>query len=157
MNTLAQHNAVLNNAEEDTNLLCIAAVFGAAGVRGAVRLKVFTTDIKSISDFGPVTLFARGSKDARKIKVKFLHNVKGGVAVKLEGVDDRDQAEALKGAKLYIERDILPKIEEKEDFYFEDLVGLIVKDQLGQIFGEVDGVFNFGAGDIIEVKFTWKK
>jgi 16S rRNA processing protein RimM len=83
--------------------------------------------------------------------------VKGGVAVKLQGVDDRNLAEALKGSKLYIDRAALPEIKKDDGFYFEDLVGLLAKDENDNIFGKVDGVFNFGAGDIIEVNFSTEK
>lgn len=154
MNAFSSHKSAINLAQEDANLICIGAVFGAAGVRGAVRLKVFTEDIKSISGYGPVTMFGHGFGSGKKVKVKILHNVKGGIAVKLDGIDDRDTATSLRGTKLYIERSVLPKIKEEDDFYFEDLVGLKAKDQNDQFFGVVDGVFNFGAGDIIEVKLS---
>ncbi|MCL4155410.1 UNVERIFIED_CONTAM: hypothetical protein GTU68_057188 [Idotea baltica] len=66
-------------------------------------------------------------------------------------------ADALRGAELYINRSKLPKIEENDRFYFEDLIGLLTKDQNGEVFGKVDGVFNFGAGDIIEVDLKAEK
>ncbi len=67
-------------------MICLAAVFGASGVRGAVRLKVFTEDLNAISDYGPVTLFSHDHPDGQKHKVKILHTVKGGVAVTLKGL-----------------------------------------------------------------------
>lgn len=142
-------------ARED--MICLGAVFGAAGVRGAVRIKVFTEDIKSISEYGPVTVYGHEFPKGKEFQVTILHNVKGGVAVKLKGVDDRDTADALKGAEFYIERSKLPKIEEDGGFYFEDLIGLYTKDQNDDVFGKVDGVFNFGAGDIIEVDLKSEK
>lgn len=148
MNAFARKQNV-NKARED--MICLGAVFGAAGVRGAVRIKVFTEDIKSISEFGPVTIYGHEFPQGKDFQITILHNVKGGLAVKLKGVDDRNLAEALRGAELYIERSKLPKIEDDGGFYFEDLIGLLTKDQNGEVFGKVDGVFNFGAGDIIEV------
>lgn len=143
--------------EEREGMICLAAVFGASGVRGAVRLKVFTEDLNAISDYGPVTLFSHDHPDGQMHKVKILHPVKGGVAVTLKGVNDRDKAEALKGAKLYIEKSSLPKLEDDEGFYFEDLVGLMARDRQDNQFGKVEGVFNFGAGDIIEVNLSKEK
>ncbi|MCC3861965.1 ribosome maturation factor RimM [Pseudemcibacter aquimaris] len=139
------------------DLICLGAVFGASGIRGAVRLKVFTEDLKAISQYGPVTIFSQDHKDGKKYKVKILHEVKGGVAATLKGVNDRNKAEALKGAKLYIERSALPDIEEEDGFYFEDLVGLMARDTEGSQFGKVEGVYNFGAGDIIEVNLSKEK
>lgn len=138
------------------DLVCLGAVFGASGIRGAVRLKVFTEDLNAISGYGPVTIFSHDHPDGKKHKVKILHEVKGGVAATLKGVNDRNKAEALKGAKLYIERSALPELEE-DDFYFEDLIGLMARDQDGKQFGKVDGVYNFGAGDIVEVNLSKEK
>lgn len=154
MNALTRKNTPTNDRE---NMVCIGAVFGAAGVRGAVRVKVFTEKAKSISQYGPVKMYGHEFPNGKIFDVKILHNVKGGVAVKFEGIDDREMAEAIKGAELYIDREKLPKIEETDNFYFEDLIGLKVKDQSGEFFGLVDGVFNFGAGDIVEVSLSAEK
>ncbi|HPF46955.1 MAG: 16S rRNA processing protein RimM [Alphaproteobacteria bacterium] len=154
MTALAENHSL---SDKRTDMICIGAIFGAAGIHGAVRIKVFTEDMKSISDYGPVTLIGREFPQGRKFDVKILHQVKGGVAAKLKGVNDRNLAENLKGAELYIERSVLPEIKEEGDFYFEDLIGLTARDQNGNPFGHVDGVFNFGAGDIIEVKLSTEK
>tara|TARA_R110002096_G_scaffold436096_2_gene667434 strand:+ start:11024 stop:11614 length:591 start_codon:yes stop_codon:yes gene_type:complete len=154
MNALAPSH---KNTDDRDDLICIGAIFGAAGVRGAVRLKVFTEDLKSISKYGPVTIVGREFPQGKKFELEILHNVKGGVAAKLKNVNGRDQADALKGSELYIERAALPEIEEEGDFYFEDMIGLLAKDKQGDLFGEVDGVFNFGAGDIIEVNLSTEK
>ena len=154
MSSFAHKGNALKSTLDDPNLVCLGAIFGAVGVRGAVRLKVFTEDIKSICDYGPLTLYGHECPDGRQVKAKILHNIKGGIAVKLDGIEDRNVAESLKGSKLYIARDVLPEIEEEDGFYFEDLVGLTAKNLDGETFGTIDGVFNFGAGDIIEVKLS---
>lgn len=146
-----------NPDELHDDMICLGAVFGPSGVRGAVRLKVFTENIDAVSDYGQVTLFGHDYPDGKKFKVKILHPVKGGVAVKFKGINDRNEAEALKGAQLYVDRSALPKIKEESDFYFEDLIGLKARDRNGDLFGTVDGVFNFGAGDIIEVDLATEK
>lgn len=154
MNT-ALHKQSSPNDRAD--MVCLGVIFGAAGVQGAVRLKAFTENIKSISEYGPVTLFGREFPTGKLFEVKILHNVKGGVAIKLEGVNDRNMADALKGTELYIDRAKLPEIKEEDGFYFEDLIGLNAKDHNGDFFGRVDGVFNFGAGDIVEVNLETEK
>lgn len=144
-----------SNARDD--LICVGAVFGAAGVRGAVRLKVFTEDLKSISKYGPVTIVGREFPQGKKFDLEILHNVKGGVAAKLKNINDRDQADALRGSELYIARAALPDIEDGDSYYFEDMIGLLAKDIHGELFGKVDGVFNFGAGDIVELNLSKEK
>lgn len=143
--------------EEREGMICLGAVFGASGVRGALRLKVFTEDLNAISDYGPVTVFSHDHPEGQKHKVKILHSVKGGVAATLKGVNDRNKAEGLKGAILYIEKSALPELEEDDGFYFEDLVGLWARDIKDKQFGKVEGVFNFGAGDIVEVNLSKEK
>lgn len=144
---------------EDPNneMVCLGVIFGAAGVKGAVRIKVFTEDLNSVSNYGPVTVMGREFPQGKRFEVEILHNVKGGVAVKFKGVNDRNMADALKGSELYIERAALPVIDVEGDYYFEDLIGLNAKDQNGDFFGRVDGVFNFGAGDIVEVNLEFEK
>jgi 16S rRNA processing protein RimM len=154
MNALVQKHSS-STARED--MVCLGAVFGAAGVKGALRLKVFTENLKSISEYGPVTVYAHDFPKGKQFAVKILHSVKGGLAVKLNGIDDRNMAESLKGAELYIDRSALPELEEKDGFYFDDLIGLAAKDQSGYMFGKVEGVFNFGAGDIVEVNLSTEK
>jgi 16S rRNA processing protein RimM len=77
-------------------------------------------------------------------------DAKGVVTAKIDGVEDRNQAEALKGAKLYIERRALPEAEEDE-FYIADLIGLPAESPSGAPLGTIKAVFDFGAGDVIEV------
>jgi 16S rRNA processing protein RimM len=152
-------NSMRNNDDDEyrEDMICLGAVFGVSGVHGAVRLKVFTENINAVSDYGQVTVIGHEYPEGKKFKVKILHNVKGGIAIKFKGLNDRNQAEALKGSRLYIERSALPDLKEEGDFYFDDLIGLKAKDQNGDFFGSVDGVFNFGAGDIVEVNLEFEK
>ncbi|WP_138381002.1 ribosome maturation factor RimM [Luteithermobacter gelatinilyticus] len=131
--------------------VCLGVIVGAQGVRGAVRLKPFTEDFSAIADYGPLTLFSPEYPEGRVFRIELLHNIKAGVAARLEGITDRDQALALKGQKLYVRREALPEPEENDVFYYEDLVGLEARDETDAGFGVVRAVFNFGAGDILEV------
>ncbi len=71
--------------------------------------------------------------------------------VQLEGVADRNAAEALKGVELYVHRDQLPATEAQE-FYHADLIGLVAEDEEGRRIGTVRAIHNFGAGDVIEIE-----
>lgn len=131
--------------------ISIGVIVGAVGVKGAVRLKVFTDDLAAVLDRGAVTLFLDRHSTGEQRDCSLMHKIKVGYACQISGVEDRDQAEALRGVKLYVARENLPKIEEEGSFYYEDMEGLIVKDTTGQPFGVVQSIYNFGAGDLLEV------
>lgn len=126
--------------------VCIGAIVGAHGVRGAVRVKSFTADPLDVVAYGPV----EDEAGKRRFKLKVTGEAKGFVLATLDGVNDRDAAEALKGTGLYVPRDRLPEVEEDE-FLYTDLVGLSALGLDGQVIGTVKGVANFGAGDLLDI------
>ena len=128
--------------------VCLGAVAGAYGVRGEARLKPFTANPGDIAAYGPV----ESEDGARRFEVTITRRLKGGVAARLSGVSTREQAEALKGARLYVSRDALPELGDDEEYYHADLIGLAVEDLAGEALGVVAAVWDFGAGDVLEVK-----
>jgi 16S rRNA processing protein RimM len=127
--------------------VCVAAIAGAFGVRGEVRVKSFTAEPEAFATYAPLE-----SEDAaRHFTVKLLRPVAGGFAVRLGGVATREEAEALKGTRLYAPRDRLPPLEEGE-YYHADLIGLPVFDTGGVELGRVRAVQNYGGGDFLEVE-----
>jgi len=130
-----------------SNLMCVGVVVGAHGVRGAVRIKSFTEDPIDIASYGPVS----DETGDKRYRLTLLGEAKGGVVLAgLEGVSDRNAAEALKGVKLWVERSALPPPEE-EEFYYSDLVGLRAELADGTEVGRVKGVYDFGGGDVIDI------
>ena len=129
-----------------TDRLCIGVVVGAHGVRGALRIKPFTADPADLTSYGTLSTEAGTSWRLKGASV----DGKGVVTAKIDGVEDRSQAEALKGAKLYIERGALPEADEDE-FYIADLIGLAAVTPDGKPLGTIKAVHNFGAGEIVEV------
>lgn len=131
-----------------TDRICVAAVAGAYGVRGEVRLKSFTAEPADVETYAPL------SDDAgRTYDVTLGAPVKGGFAARLSGVAGREAAEALRGTRLYAPRDRLPALPDDE-FYHADLIGLAVRDTGGGDLGHVRAVLDHGAGDILEVAAT---
>jgi 16S rRNA processing protein RimM len=129
-------------------MVCVAQVATAHGVRGALRLRTFTEDPASVAAYGPLL----DEKGRELFSVRVIGAAKGGVLVKAEGVETRDDAEALRGLRLYIPRDRLPEPEDEDEFYLSDLVGLEAVDAAGAPRGRVVTVQNFGAGDLVEVR-----
>ncbi len=127
------------------NRVCVGAIAGAFGVRGEAKIKSFTDDPAAIATYGPLE-----TEDAtRQFDVKIARTIKGGFAVRLSGVTTREEAEALKGTRLYVDRTMLPAPEEDE-FYYADLIGLKVEGADGALLGKVKAVQEFGAGDMLE-------
>lgn len=126
--------------------VCLGAVAGAFGVKGEVRLKSFCADPGSIGDYGPLT-----TEDGKSsFEISNLKPVKAGYSARLAGVHNREQAEALRGTRLYASREVLPTLPDDE-FYHADLINLDVLDTGGQIIGRIKAVLNHGADDLLEV------
>ena len=127
--------------------VCLGVIAGAHGVRGLVKIKSFTEVPEDVAAYGPVTDETGG----RRFTITVKGRVKGSVLAALEGVADRDQAQALHGQQLFVPRDALPVPDEEETYYQADLIGLAAEDPDGRSLGRVVAVQNFGAGDLLEV------
>ncbi|WP_281301050.1 MULTISPECIES: PRC-barrel domain-containing protein [unclassified Iodidimonas] len=150
--------------------ICLAALAGAHGVRGAVRLKAFTDDPAAITRYGPLYL----GDSNRQIELRLLSPVKGGWTAAITGIHDRDAAQALSGTRLYIDRALLdaaadakgPNADapdspadtressdsESDDSYFlVDLIGLKAQAPDGRDLGMVRAVHDFGGGDLLDI------
>ncbi len=126
--------------------VCIGAIAGVRGLKGEVRIKSFTADPDDIAAYGPVS-----TEDGdRTYRINVTARAKGLIIARLDGIDDRDAAEALKGTRLYVPKGVLPKPDDG-DFYHADLIGLKAETGDGDTLGKVKAVHNFGAGDIIEI------
>ena len=138
----------MSDTDQDSNKrVCVGVVTGAHGLRGLVRIRPYTDTAEDVAAYGPVT-----SEDGtRSFELEVRNRTgKGQVLVHIDGVDGRTGAEALKGLKLFVSRDMLPAAEDDE-FYHADLLGLAVVGQDGGAVGAVRAVENFGAGDMLEI------
>ncbi len=127
--------------------ILLGHITGAHGIRGEVVVRTYTARPEDIGAYGPL-------EDESGTRAFVLASVRAGpkgVVVRIEGVRDRNAAEALKGAALHVPRSRLPDLPEGE-FYQEDLVGLKAVDPGGRPVGTVVAVLNYGAGDILELE-----
>ena len=135
-----------------TDRVCVGAVTGSFGVRGEARIKSFCADPTAIGDYGPLS-----SEDGgRQFTLTITRPVKGGFAVRLSGVKTKEEADALRGTRLYAPRDALPALPDDE-FYHADLIGLSAVDTGGEELGQVHAVLNHGAGDLLELRKRGRK
>lgn len=135
-----------------TERICIGAIAGAFGITGEVRLKSFCSQPEDIAAYG--ALFTEDG--ARQFRVTLTRPVAGGFGARIGGVTTREEAEALRGTSLFIDRAKLPSLPDDE-FYYADLIGLDAIDTGGEVLGKVLAVHNHGAGDIIEISSTRHK
>jgi 16S rRNA processing protein RimM len=122
--------------------------FGAPhGVRGEIRVKSFTGEPMALARY-------RGLTDAdgkRAFRIESARFVKDDmIVVRIEGVRDRDAAQALTNTDIHMPREALPPPDE-EEFYVADLVGMRAETADGALFGRIADVLNYGAGDILEI------
>ena len=133
--------------------VCLGKIVAAHGIKGEVKVKSFTSNPKDVCAYGKLS-----NKDGTRVfDAHVVGFSKELLRVKISGVDSRNEAEDLRGTELYVSRDVLPDLE-KNTFYQTDLVGLkVVKENTNEQIGQVVGVFNFGAGDILEIKVEGMK
>lgn len=125
----------------------IATITGVHGVRGAVRVRSFTEDQRSIASFSSVT----DVTGARTFKLAIQGESKDQLLVMVEGITTRTQAEQLKGTDLFITRDQLPALKGKRLYYHADLIGLRAETLDGEVIGTISALHDFGAGSILQV------
>ncbi len=127
--------------------LCLGAIAGAHGVRGDVRLKTFTEDPLGIAAYGPLS-----SEDGkRRFEIRKLREAKDHVVATVTGIKSREEAIALKGTRLYVDRDKLPDVDEDDTWYHADLIGLEARLENGSVLGKIQAVQDYGAGDLLEI------
>lgn len=132
-------------------MVCVGVVTGARGLKGEVRIKSFTAEPAALAAYGPV--WDKAGERSFRVRVKGLS--KGQIVASVEGIVDRDGAEALKGQELHVPRDALPEPKD-EEYYHVDLLGLRAElaeapSGTDEFLGRVRAVHDFGAGSMIEV------
>jgi len=124
----------------------LGVVAAPHGVRGLVRIKSFTEDPMAVAAYGPLS----DESGKKEYRVEALSAARGAVLARIEGVADRTAAEALRGLRLFVERQRLPHTGERE-WYEADLIGLEAVGTDGRNWGKVIAFHDFGAGSVMEV------
>ncbi|MCC6940856.1 MAG: 16S rRNA processing protein RimM [Novosphingobium sp.] len=122
----------------------LAAITGAHGVTGEVRLKLFGEGVAALKRY-------RAFCDSKLTVTSLRDDSKGGAIARFAEVTDRTAAEKLRGTALTVPRSTLPPLGEGE-YYHADLLGLPAVSTTGEALGECIAIENFGAGDVIEIR-----
>lgn len=124
----------------------------AHGIRGEVVVKSLTEDPADIAAYGPLS----DEDGGRLFELNVVRVTNKGVIARVAGVTDRNAAEALRGTKLYVDRDKLPELD-ADEVYHTDIIGLTALRSDGSEVGEIVAVQNFGAGDLLEIRLAGKR
>tara|TARA_R110000787_G_scaffold170692_5_gene283462 strand:- start:3792 stop:4319 length:528 start_codon:yes stop_codon:yes gene_type:complete len=129
--------------------ICVGVISGAYGVQGELRIKSFCAIPEDIETYSPLINEA-GTRD---FKLAILRPITNGFSARLPDVSTKEQADALRGTKLFARRDQLPSLPDDE-YYHADLIGLKVYDTGGALLGSVKSVQNHGADDLLELQLS---
>jgi 16S rRNA processing protein RimM len=129
----------------DKNFVAVAKILGAHGIKGALKLRC---DLMNIEDILNYNLYDEAENP---IEIEVVgEGKKGSLLIKFPTIDDRNKAEKLVGKDLFIKRSELPDLEDEDEYYYHDIIGLKVMHK-GKIFGHVKDMYNYGAGEILEI------
>ncbi len=122
-------------------------IVSAFGVRGEVRIRPFTSQPENIARYGDIF----DESGERRFSIEGFRVKDGDVLARLSDVKSRNDAEALAGMQIYVSRQSLPQTEEDE-WYYAELIGLDAYGDDGALWGRVKAVWDFGAGDVLELE-----
>jgi 16S rRNA processing protein RimM len=128
--------------------ILLGRVLGAFGVRGEIKLQSFTDPPMALLKYQPWRLVHAGNES--ELSGASGRDTAKGVVARFPGVEDRDAAEALRGAEVWVERSRLPAPKPGE-YYWIDLEGLAVVNREGVVLGTVSHLFETAANDVIVV------
>lgn len=132
-----------------TSELEIGQIVNTFGIKGEVKVKPFTDDIKRFDKLKKINIEQKNNKKEYEIENIKYH--KDMVILKLKGIDQIEQAELLRNSYLKINRNEEEPLEENT-YYIVDLLGLSVYTEEGILLGILDDIYNTGSNDIYVVK-----
>lgn len=136
------------SSSQASSLFCAAVIASAHGLRGHVKIKCFLEDPAFLKTYSP--FLNEEGEPIYKVK-KVLSQDKDLLLISFDGLTDRTGAERLRGEKLMLDSNRLPTLSD-DTYYHKDLIGLSVISKRGQSLGTVHALYNFGAGELLEIK-----
>lgn len=126
--------------------ICVGKISSAHGVKGLVKILPYCEDLELLNG----ALFTSEDGD-KTLSIKIKNSQGKHVLASIEGITNPEDAKRLKSS-LFVPREALPEINEDNEFYIEDLIGMDVKNTSQETIGTLLVVDNFGAGDLLEIK-----
>lgn len=135
--------------KKDSDYITVAKFLSPHGVNGYISLRSFTSPDLNI--FSYKNLY---DSNGNNVSVEKKGSKKDCFIVSVAGVNDRNKAEKLNGSLIYIKHEDLPDIDSEEEYYHIDLVGLdVICSETNKKVGQIISVNDYGAGDLLEIKF----
>lgn len=131
------------------NHICVGVISGSYGVHGELRIKSFCAVPEDIETYSPLT----DENGEREYRLAILRPITNGFSARLPEISNKEDADVLRGTKLFARREQLPSLPDDE-FYHADLIGLEVFDTGGVLLGRVKTVQNHGADDLLELQLA---
>lgn len=132
-----------------TKYLEIGQIVNTFGIKGMVKIKPFTDDIKRFDKLE--TIYIKNKESRKEYKIEEVKYHKGMVLMKLEGITTPEEANLLRQSYLLVDREKEEPLEEGV-YYIIDLLGLEVYTDTGKLLGKVDDIFNTGSNDVYVIK-----
>ncbi len=130
------------------SLINIGKITSTHGIKGELKFLCYLSEPKSICSFNQLL----DKKGKEIFKLEKARSIKKNILIlKLQMILNKEDAEKLIGKNLYISKKELGPTQDNE-FYYNDLIKLRVEDEEGNYIGIINNVFDFGAGNIIEIK-----
>ena len=128
-------------------LILVGRVAGGFGVRGEIRISTYTQDPLALLRYREL----KHEDGSPALVLQTARATKDGIIARAPEVATKEAADALRGLRLYVAREALPPVEDEDEFYLTDLIGLEAVTPEGISLGRVKAVHDFGAGDILEL------
>ena len=134
-------------------LFRVGLVSTAHGIRGALKVFPTTQDPERFRTLKTIRFSRTGEADGicAEYKVQHVAFLKNQVLLQLEGIEDRNQAELMRGGSLWVPREEAVRLEEDE-FYLADFVGALVTEEDGTQLGQVKEILQTGSNEVLAVQ-----
>lgn len=133
------------DTDQPPKRLCVGRIADAHGIKGLIKIRLYDFDVSVLQEADEI--FTSESSNT-PIPLTIKSSTGKFYLAEIDGVNDRNASEALKGTELYVSADLVPE----DDVLRHAILGFDVVDEEGKAAGSVLGIANFGASDLIEIK-----
>ena len=136
---------------QSSDYILLGNISGVHGIKGWLKVFSYTSPRLQITEYSQWYIQSKNSEEWQPMKVVAGRKQGKNIIAMLDGIDDRNQVEALIGSKIAIQSIQLEKLSNKE-YYWKDLIGLSVETTEGEELGKVDWLFDTGSNDVVVIK-----
>jgi 16S rRNA processing protein RimM len=143
-----------NNSVDLSLFLLIAKIGKTRGLKGEFFLRSYAQNPETLFSFKK--FYAPSTLAMEEVHFEFMRVSNSNIVAKLKSINEIDEIKAYGQRDIFVLKSELPKLDDNEAYWFE-LEGMLVTNLEGQHLGHIQGVNNFGASDVLEIKPLNKK